>query len=120
MPDFNLCHSHGCSGHHSRQSRPSRGPGKLLLGRRKPRCECWKLFLQIPVERVEGLLLWRDPYASAKVFGAGLYMLICLRHLVCGELLLSPRRSAASRGLSAPPCLPACPAQRVKRHGIMQ
>ena len=41
--------------------------------------------LQIPVERVEALLLWQDPYVSAKVFGAGLYILICLRHLVCGE-----------------------------------
>lgn len=37
------------------------------------------------MERVEALLLWQDPYASAKVFGAGLYILICLRHLVCGE-----------------------------------
>lgn len=37
------------------------------------------------MERVEALLLWQDPYVSAKVFGAGLYMLICLRHLVCGE-----------------------------------
>ena len=59
----------------------------------KPRCECWNLFLQIPVERLEGLLLWRDPYASAKVFGAGLYMLICLRHLVCGELSQDPGRT---------------------------
>ncbi len=41
--------------------------------------------LQIPVERIEALLLWQDPYVSAKVFGAGLYILICLRHLVCGE-----------------------------------
>ena len=36
------------------------------------------------MERVEALLLWQDPYASAKVFGGGLYILICLRHLVCG------------------------------------
>ena len=40
--------------------------------------------VQVPVERVEALLLWEEPYASAKVFGAGLYVLICLRHLVCG------------------------------------
>lgn len=40
--------------------------------------------VQIPVERVEALLLWSDPYATAKVFGGGLYVLICLRHLVCG------------------------------------
>ena len=41
--------------------------------------------VQIPVERIEALLLWQDPYVSAKVFGPGLYILICLRHLVCGE-----------------------------------
>lgn len=41
--------------------------------------------MQIPVERIEALLLWQDPYVSAKVFGPGLYILICLRHLVCGE-----------------------------------
>jgi hypothetical protein len=38
------------------------------------------------VERVEALLLWSDPYATAKVFGGGLYVLICLRHLVCGAI----------------------------------
>ncbi|CAK0787945.1 hypothetical protein CVIRNUC_011167 [Coccomyxa viridis] len=56
---------------------------------------------QIPVERVEGLLLWRDPYASAKVFGAGLYMLICLRHLVCGVELLQPSTALAGLALFA-------------------
>ena len=44
---------------------------------------CCRL-VQIPAERVEALLLWEEPYASAKVFGGGLYVLICLRHLVCG------------------------------------
>ena len=53
-------------------------------GRRSPCSGAWVLPAQIPVERVEALLLWEEPYASAKVFGAGLYVLICLRHLVCG------------------------------------
>ena len=57
-----------------------RAPANVVRTRWKGCC-----FLQIPVERVENLLLWRDPYASAKVFGAGLYILICLRHLVCGK-----------------------------------
>ena len=79
-------------------------------------CECWNLLLQIPVERVEGLLLWRDPYASAKVFGAGLYMLICLRHLVCGERSLNTMAEISCpprgthRGTST--AMPACLAQR--------
>ena len=38
----------------------------------------------IPVEAAEALLLWHDPWASARVFGGGLYALICLRHLVFG------------------------------------
>ena len=52
--------------------------------RQLPSVNRWR-HVQIPVERIEALLLWRDPYASAKVFGGGLYILICLRHLVCGE-----------------------------------
>ena len=59
---------------------------------------------QIPVERVEALLLWEEPYASAKVFGAGLYVLICLRHLVCGARVPSLGKST----LGNPPahCFP--------------
>ncbi len=38
----------------------------------------------VPVEAAEALLLWRDPWASAKAFGGGLYALICLRHLAFG------------------------------------
>ena len=60
---------------------------------------CNAVNLQIPVERIEALLLWQDPYVSAKVFGPGLYILICLRHLVCGEasiMLLSVHHYAAS------------------------
>ncbi|CAL5225202.1 g7985 [Coccomyxa viridis] len=56
---------------------------------------------QIPVERIEALLLWQDPYVSAKVFGAGLYMLICLRHLVCGVELLQPSTALAGLALFA-------------------
>ncbi|CAL8467263.1 g6799 [Coccomyxa elongata] len=56
---------------------------------------------QIPVERVEALLLWSDPYATAKVFGGGLYVLICLRHLVCGVELLQPSSAVAGAALFA-------------------
>ncbi|EIE26867.1 hypothetical protein COCSUDRAFT_59374 [Coccomyxa subellipsoidea C-169] len=56
---------------------------------------------QIPVERVEALLLWSDPYATAKVFGGGLYVLICLRHLVCGVDLLQPSSALAGAALFA-------------------
>ena len=68
--------------------------------------------LQIPVERVEGLLLWRDPYASAKVFGAGLYMLICLRHLVCGERSLKTLPESISPNRGTVKSMPACLARR--------
>jgi hypothetical protein len=53
----------------------------------------------ISVERVEALLLWQDPYASAKVFGAGLYILICLRHLVCGAHPAYRQPSSSGPGL---------------------
>jgi len=38
----------------------------------------------VPAEAAEALLLWHDPWASAKAFGGGLYALICLRHLAFG------------------------------------
>jgi hypothetical protein len=31
------------------------------------------------------VLLWADPWLSAKVFGAGLYALICFRQVAVGE-----------------------------------
>ncbi|KAK9843508.1 hypothetical protein WJX81_006624 [Elliptochloris bilobata] len=49
----------------------------------------------ISVEAAEALLLWHDPWASAKVFGSGLYALICLRHLVFGVEVVQPTTLAA-------------------------
>ncbi len=37
-----------------------------------------------PVEAVEAVLLWQDPWLSARVFGAGLYALICWAQLAKG------------------------------------
>ena len=37
-----------------------------------------------PPEAVEAVLLWADPWLSARVFGVGLYALICLRQLASG------------------------------------
>lgn len=39
----------------------------------------------LPPEAVEAVLLWADPWLSAKVFGAGLYALICFRQVAAGE-----------------------------------
>ena len=38
----------------------------------------------VTVEDLEGLMVWQDPLQTGKIFGAGLYFLICLRHLVNG------------------------------------
>lgn len=65
----------------------------------------------VPVEAAEALLLWQDPWASAKVFGGGLYALICLRHLVfgaralhatCRQVPLRTRSKPASSQLEVP------------------
>lgn len=40
-----------------------------------------------PPEAVEAVLLWADPWLSARVFGGGLYSLICLRQVAVGELI---------------------------------
>jgi hypothetical protein len=37
-----------------------------------------------PPEAVEAVVMWVDPWLSAKVFGGGLYLLICLHHLLAG------------------------------------
>lgn len=50
--------------------------------------------VQVTVEALEEVLLWREPAKTTKVFGAGLYTLICLRHLVNG------RKDAVTRLLS--------------------
>lgn len=39
-----------------------------------------------PPEAVEAVLLWADPWLSARVFGAGLYALICLRQVALGAI----------------------------------
>jgi len=39
----------------------------------------------VSVEDLEGLVVWQDPVQTAKVFAAGLYLLICLRHLLNGS-----------------------------------
>lgn len=36
-------------------------------------------------ERLERLLTWADPWASARVFGGGLYLIICIKQLSMGE-----------------------------------
>ena len=36
------------------------------------------------MEAVEAVLLWQDPWLSARVFGAGLYALICWAQLAKG------------------------------------
>jgi hypothetical protein len=43
-----------------------------------------------PPEAVEAVLLWADPWLSAKVFGAGLYALICFRQVAAGEEMEAP------------------------------
>ena len=40
---------------------------------------------KFPVEAVEAVLLWNDPWLSARVFGAGLYALICWAQLAKGS-----------------------------------
>ncbi|KAK9824585.1 hypothetical protein WJX72_011507 [[Myrmecia] bisecta] len=55
----------------------------------------------IPVEGVEGVLLWTDPWLSAKVFGCGMYFLICMSHLVAGVELLQPSTAVAACVLCA-------------------
>lgn len=42
-------------------------------------------FGQVSVDDVQSILLWDDPWKSAKALTAGLYGLICLRALVAGE-----------------------------------
>lgn len=39
----------------------------------------------VSVSDVEAVLLWEDPVLSGKVFGIGLYALICLGHIVTGK-----------------------------------
>lgn len=39
-------------------------------------------------EDLEGMLLWKDPVQSGKVFAGGLYGLICVRQLVNGTHFL--------------------------------
>lgn len=40
---------------------------------------------RVSVEGIERLMLWQEPLQTTKVFGVGLYVLICLRHLVNGQ-----------------------------------
>lgn len=41
---------------------------------------------QATVEDLERIFLWTEPLQTARVFGAGLYALICIRHLMNGKL----------------------------------
>jgi hypothetical protein len=52
------------------------------------------------VARVQDVLLWRDAAASARVFGAGMYLIICMHHLPTGAP--APPAAAASRAPPAP------------------
>lgn len=38
-----------------------------------------------PPEAMEAVLLWANPWLSARIFGAGLYALICFRQVAVGE-----------------------------------
>lgn len=94
-PQHRLCgcmgHGRGCApkpipgvclhiiGLHSRPA-----PRPWISGQQKASCLQAVDAAAIPVEAAEALLLWHDPWASARVFGGGLYALICLRHLVFG------------------------------------
>lgn len=42
----------------------------------------------VEVSAVENVMLWTDPWLTAKVFSLGLYVIICLRQLVSGAPLL--------------------------------
>ena len=65
----------------------------LLKDEKIERREKW--LLQVDVEGLEDLLLWKNSVQSAKVAGIGGYALICIRHLVNGNYLtqthISPR-----------------------------
>ena len=53
----------------------------------------WQYLQVVTVEDLEGRLVWRDPLRTGRVFGAGFYFLICLRHLMngpCSHLNPSP------------------------------
>lgn len=39
----------------------------------------------VEVAAVEDVLLWKEPWLTAKVLSLGLYILICLRQLVSGS-----------------------------------
>lgn len=40
---------------------------------------------------VQAVLLWREPMQTSKVFLAGMYILVCLRQLVSGQLTINLR-----------------------------
>ncbi len=42
----------------------------------------------VEVSAVENVMLWKDPWLTAKVFSLGFYIIICLRQLVSGARLL--------------------------------
>jgi len=64
----------------------SRGPTRQL--RRPVRLQ--NHHQVVSVEDLEGLVVWQDPVQTAKVFAAGLYLLICLRHLLNGVEIIQP------------------------------
>ena len=57
-----------------------------VAGRQEP-ASCF------PPEAVEAALLWADPWLSAKIFGAGLYALICFRQVAVGGEMQAPKFS---------------------------
>jgi hypothetical protein len=58
-----------------------------------------------PPEAVEAVLLWADPWLSARIFGGGLYALICFRHVAVGEQPLCEQHASDLRAdNAASPC----------------
>ncbi|KAK9832978.1 hypothetical protein WJX74_003281 [Apatococcus lobatus] len=54
----------------------------------------------VEVAAVEGVLLWNEPWLTAKVLSLGLYILICLRQLVSGVEILQPSTGLAGLALA--------------------
>ncbi|KAG2446609.1 hypothetical protein HYH02_008594 [Chlamydomonas schloesseri] len=42
------------------------------------------------IEAVQAVLLWHNPWRTGRIFGAGLYIFVCLRQLAKGHDLLQP------------------------------